>query len=586
MKLNILYGPPGSGKTTAIQSLLDDRDFHYVSIGEIYRKEIEKNTSLGEELRGYVEANIVYPENVIRRVVEPYLLDIDKGETVILDGFPKHDHELKVLKELLDKYPHEIQLGKVVNLKISLDIAKERMSNRYVCALCDFHSDSTMPCSRCGSDRMNKRNDDTDHEFVDRFYVYSKNNQIIASRLGSMGFRVLEIDASNSKAITRAAIDAVIFDQEESETHIEFRNVTGLDSKVISTIDHPYVSPPIRLIDSHRILNGIHKYMPVTILNWNVSHPNARTYRYDLQVDLLFIGRSKKLFMFSDGIPFALQKPSAIGISDYDNVFKRILGALYDSSKISEQQRAYFVDNYETLRSSVLCEFMEEDGIKPEYTKLSLEAFNRLLGRREIAEFIKNRYLYYSTSTLMTSWIPYCMENIRGKRFVVTVKRAGVFGRKMLRNVDCGYSDKLLNDESFFEAHLLEIAGWIRNGSIIPSIELLYWSMEYAGIKHFGNDYGFFERYGEYLKERLHNQLTAMGDDGVNLLLLDKDYGVSLEPVGGRLISKNISSSVKSTRINSIFAFYILLGKGMKSLIEHESKKLPKKVSLDSMLES
>ena len=86
----------------------------------------------------------------------------------------------------------------------------------------------------------------------------------------------------------------------------QFQSITGLDFEIISTVDHPYVSPPIRLLDSHRKLLKLHKKQRVCVLNWDVSQPNDRTYRYDLQIDLGFIIKNKSLFLFNEKEPYAL----------------------------------------------------------------------------------------------------------------------------------------------------------------------------------------------------------------------------------------------------------------------------------------
>jgi len=62
----------------------------------------------------------------------------------------------------------------------------------------------------------------------------------------------------------------------------QFSTITGMDFEIISTIDHPYVSPPMRLVNGHALLYEKSKKAKICILNWNVSQPNDRTYNYDM----------------------------------------------------------------------------------------------------------------------------------------------------------------------------------------------------------------------------------------------------------------------------------------------------------------
>lgn len=581
MTLNILYGPPGSGKTTAIQSLLHEFDFSYISIGEIYRKEIEKNSVFGKELQEYVETDTEYPKHVIQRIVEPYILNAKNDEIIILDGFPKHEHELEVLELILDKLSNPVERGKVVTLTLDLQTAVDRMLRRTVCPKCDFHADKETICPRCGYEKMLRRHDDTNQEFTNRFNTFVRNNQLIAGYLNTIGFETVTIDASQDKESLRNLIKSHLFNDKASPTpHETFQQITGLKSKVISTLDHSYVSPPVRLLDSHKLLYEINKIKPVTILNWDVSQPNERTYRYDMQIDLMFIGRSKEHFIFSEGKPYAIQTPRVINFATYERKFESIVENLQATKKIDQETTNQVHENYLNLKKQVIDKMMRNDQLLPQYTKLALVNINKHLQRDNIASFIDDNYLYYYNSSLMTQWIPYCIETITGLKSIEKVFEAGVFGRRIFRLTDTQLDDAEMNTVTYLQRNKNNIVTLIREGKIIPSIELLYWSLEFAGVQHFGNDYNFFTRYSEYLGEALTNQLTSMTDDGSNYFEFKEDYGVSIDPSSGKFITKNNTSSVKRTRINSIFGLYVLLGKKMLAINDPDFR-YPHQVGID-----
>ena len=80
----------------------------------------------------------------------------------------------------------------------------------------------------------------------------------------------------------------------------------GKNFKIISTIDHSYTSPPIHLFDGH--LNLLQKYgSNVLILNWDVSLPSERTYRYDLITDTGLIAKISDLYHYKLDTPYSIQ---------------------------------------------------------------------------------------------------------------------------------------------------------------------------------------------------------------------------------------------------------------------------------------
>ncbi len=361
----------------------------------------------------------------------------------------------------------------------------------------------------------------------------------------------------------------------------QFKKITGIDCDIVSTIDHPYICPPIRLLDSHRRLYELNKTRKVCILNWDVSQPNDRTYRYDLQIDLGFIVKNKNLYIFDEGTPYALQTPKTIDMKIYDEIMNTSLTHLLNQKILSKNSMELIYENYSKLKDKVLTKVISSSGeLTDEYTKRLLIHIYSILHLPNISDFIKENYLYYFKSPLMNKWIPYCLDNAIGGRSFENVYTNNVFGRKVFRSINNEKDDKYINNLDYFVLNKKEIINLVRKNKIIPSVEILYWSLELAGKSHFGNDYGFFERYQKYLNKKLPNQITSMGSDGINIFQMKKDYGVAYNIDTGKFMCRNISSQVKSTRINSMFAFYNLLGEKMAENITRNSSSTTKTVEI------
>jgi len=83
-------------------------------------------------------------------------------------------------------------------------------------------------------------------------------------------------------------------------------NAIGQDFDVVSTVDHPYPSPPVHLFDGHLRLHKTYGHR-VLILNWDVSHPLDRFYRYDLITDTGLLAKNPSLYHYALETPYSHQ---------------------------------------------------------------------------------------------------------------------------------------------------------------------------------------------------------------------------------------------------------------------------------------
>lgn len=128
----ILLGYPGSGKGTQAKILCEKLQLLHIATGDIFREEIDKKTSLGLEVSGYLLSGRLVPDALVMEVIKSRINNETKG--VLFDGFPRTVEQA----EQLDNYFEQIgrRIDAVIFLNISEQEVIQRMSSRRTCPKC------------------------------------------------------------------------------------------------------------------------------------------------------------------------------------------------------------------------------------------------------------------------------------------------------------------------------------------------------------------------------------------------------------------------------------------------------------------
>ena len=157
----IIFGSPGSGKGTQAMLLADALGVKKISLGDILREEVRKNSYLGQEVKSYMERGTLVPDKLVSRVIED---NVDKGG-FLLDGYPRNLDQAKELDEILKRKSSDID--NVIYLDIDEQTIVDRLSKRRVCKSCsaNYHLKSLPSkkegiCDRCGNELVQRKDDD------------------------------------------------------------------------------------------------------------------------------------------------------------------------------------------------------------------------------------------------------------------------------------------------------------------------------------------------------------------------------------------------------------------------------------------
>jgi len=168
----ILLGPPGSGKGTISEFLMRDYSFLHISPGELLREEVRTETTIGKEIKKFIEKGELVPDQF---VVEMVKLELNGKDNYILDGFPRSIAQAESITD--------IPIDLVLSLEVPEALVIERFAGRRTCPKCNtsYHLKNLPPkkagiCDKCGT-ALIQRADDKPEVIKERFKVYHQNTQ-------------------------------------------------------------------------------------------------------------------------------------------------------------------------------------------------------------------------------------------------------------------------------------------------------------------------------------------------------------------------------------------------------------------------
>jgi len=198
MKL-VLLGPPGAGKGTLANLLKETLHLFHISTGDILREEMKNNTSLGQEVKQYIENGELVPDEVVTKLIKSqFSIDSTMESGYMLDGFPRTEKQAQDLDKILNESGHSLDYA--LYLASSLPVIIVRLTGRRICRNCGtlFHIKNKPPkkegvCDECGGE-VYQRADDNEETIKTRMDVYLKNTKPIIDYYEAQG-KLRKVDA-------------------------------------------------------------------------------------------------------------------------------------------------------------------------------------------------------------------------------------------------------------------------------------------------------------------------------------------------------------------------------------------------------
>ena len=179
----ILMGPPGAGKGTQANRLVEEFGLTQISTGDLFRKAIKENNAYGVIAQYFTRFGYLVPDDFTVQMVEDYFTNnpdvIANG--FILDGFPRTINQAMKLEDMSKRYGFDIDA--VINLDIPQEKLIDRLSGRRTCLDCgsSYHILFNKPevegvCDKCGGELI-QREDETKEAVAVRLDIYNQSTK-------------------------------------------------------------------------------------------------------------------------------------------------------------------------------------------------------------------------------------------------------------------------------------------------------------------------------------------------------------------------------------------------------------------------
>jgi adenylate kinase len=210
----ILLGPPGAGKGTQAQRLVEERGMVQLSTGDMLRAARTAGTPLGDKVAAVMDSGALVSDAIVSDLIDDKLASMTLAQGAIFDGYPRTEAQAGSLDGLLAGRGRKLDY--VIELEVDEDALVDRITGRYTCAKCGtgYHDRYAKPkvdgvCDHCGSTDFKRRPDDNAETVRTRMAEYRGKTAPILPIYKARGL-LKRVDGMADIAHVSAAIEAIL----------------------------------------------------------------------------------------------------------------------------------------------------------------------------------------------------------------------------------------------------------------------------------------------------------------------------------------------------------------------------------------
>lgn len=209
----VLMGPPGAGKGTQAEYIVNTVQIPHISTGDAFRLAMKEGTELGVKAKEYVDKGLLVPDDITIGIVRERLQQEDCKGGFLLDGFPRTLSQAEALDEIVADLGRKID--HVINISVNRELLLKRLTGRRICKACGatYHITFNPPardgvCDKCGGE-LYQRSDDTEEKVGTRLDEYTNKTAPLLDFYSRKGV-LRQIDGEKSIEEVSADIQALL----------------------------------------------------------------------------------------------------------------------------------------------------------------------------------------------------------------------------------------------------------------------------------------------------------------------------------------------------------------------------------------
>lgn len=191
----ILLGPPGAGKGTLSNKILENKNAVQISTGDLFRYNLSNKTPLGLKAKEYMDRGELVPDQVTIDLLwdkfDSLKTKANDDKIILFDGFPRTLSQGEALDNGMKERNQKIDM--VIYFDVSDEILIQRLTGRRTCPECGatYHLENNPPkkegiCDKCGSELI-QRVDDSIETVKNRIEVYNNQTSVLIDYYSKKG---------------------------------------------------------------------------------------------------------------------------------------------------------------------------------------------------------------------------------------------------------------------------------------------------------------------------------------------------------------------------------------------------------------
>ena len=178
----IIFGPPGAGKGTQAQNIVNKFKLHQFSTGDLLRSEIKNKSEVGNKIEQIINQGDFVSDDIVNKLLKKFITNPTYRNRIIFDGYPRNITQAESLEIMLNSDNQSINF--ILFLKVNREIIEKRILGRIICEKCnktfnEYLNKEEIDNHKCGKNYLKKRKDDNQEAINTRYDEYMKKTKLV-----------------------------------------------------------------------------------------------------------------------------------------------------------------------------------------------------------------------------------------------------------------------------------------------------------------------------------------------------------------------------------------------------------------------